>query len=228
MSRNHKNYLASLFYLSCGLLVCTFVAAQPVDLQIRVLDQNQQPVADAIVIDPGTPALSFPESSPTDIAVMDQQNKEFKPRVLAIRRGQKVSFPNSDNIRHHVYSFSETKRFEIRLYADTPESPIEFERGGVVVLGCNIHDSMLGYIFVSDWQHFTQTDPEGIALLKQVNSTPKRLAVWHPEQIDPTSVQTVETPTWNNLNANSQSTTIVIQRKPLPAPSNSSRFRYGS
>jgi plastocyanin len=219
--RHYKNIIASLLCMSCGWPVCTLVtAAEPVRLQVRVLDQHQQPVADAIVIDPDTPATSIP----TDIAVMDQQNKQFKPYVLAITRGQKVAFPNSDNIRHHVSSFSEAKRFEIKLYADTPEAPIEFERGGIVVLGCNIHDSMLGYIFVSDWQHFAQADAQGIATFNTLTSAPKKLTVWHPEQGDPTRVQTLETVTWDASN----STTIVIQRQPKPAPVKSSRFRYDS
>lgn len=223
MTLSDKKHSARGFSLLCllvGLLGTENLMAEPRRFQVRVLDQHQQPVADAVVIDPEIPATAIP----TNIAVMDQQNKQFKPHVLAITRGQKVSFPNSDNIRHHVYSFSEAKRFEIRLYADTPEAPIEFERGGVVVLGCNIHDSMLGYIFVSDWQHFAQTDVQGIATFNAMTSAPKKLAVWHPEQGDPTHVQTIETVTWDASN----STTIVIQRQPKPAPVKSSRFRYGS
>lgn len=223
MTLSDKKHSARDFRLLCllvGLLNAANLMAEPARLQVRVLDQNQQPVADAIVIDPEIPATSIP----TDIAVMDQQNKQFKPHILAITRGQKVSFPNSDNIRHHVYSFSEAKRFEIRLYADTPEAPIEFERGGVVVLGCNIHDSMLGYIFVSDWQHFAQTDAQGVATFNSLTAAPKKLSVWHPEQGDPTRVHTIETVTWDASNT----ATISIQRQPRAAPVKSSRFRYGS
>lgn len=221
--RNCKRSLCRVGLIICLLMSAT-LKAEPLRLDIRVLDKQQQPVADAIVINPEI-ALTTP---PTAIAVMDQQNKQFTPRVLAISRGQKVTFPNSDNIRHHVYSFSEAKRFEIKLYADAPEAPIEFEKGGLVVLGCNIHDNMLGYIFVSDWQHFALTNADGLARLDAVAAAPKKLSLWHPDQVDPARLQDIETLTWQSTGPHTLSTTIIIERQPKAQPIKSSRFRYGS
>lgn len=221
--RNCKRCLCRIG-LMLSLLMPAMLMAETLRLDIRVLDQQQQPVADAIVINPETPL----STTPTTIAVMDQQNRQFTPRVLGISRGQKVAFPNSDNIRHHVYSFSEAKRFEIKLYADRPEAPIGFDRGGLVVLGCNIHDSMLGYIFVSDWQHFAQTDANGLARLDSVAAAPKKLSLWHPDQSDPARIQQIEVLTWQTSDPHTLSTTVIIERQPNIQPVKSSRFRNGS
>ena len=51
-----------------------------------------------------------------------------------------MTFPNLDPIMHHVYSFSATKPFEIKLYSGDPPTGILFDKPGVATLGCNIHD----------------------------------------------------------------------------------------
>ena len=90
--------------------------------------------------------------------VLDQVNKQFAPRLLGIRVGDQVSFPNSDNIRHNVYSFSPAKKFELPLYRGIPCAPITFDEAGKVVLGCNIHDRMSAPIYVVDTDLLATTD----------------------------------------------------------------------
>lgn len=140
---------------------------------IKIIDQHGQAVINAYVALPEGEIIA----PKTEVAVMDQVSVRFDPHVLAVDAGQAVVFPNSDNIRHHVYSFSEPKRFEIKLYEGVPKSPVLFENPGLVVLGCNIHDSMLGYIFVSPWPEYLVTDASGAAKLSK---QPKQIAVWHP------------------------------------------------
>jgi hypothetical protein len=108
---------------------------------------------------------------------MDQINKTFVPEVLVVRRGQQVSFPNSDDIRHHVYSFSAPKTFEIRLYKGRDSEPVLFDQEGVVVLGCNIHDQMVGYIYVADNEAAWLTNSTGELNLA---SKPESFHLWHP------------------------------------------------
>jgi plastocyanin len=134
---------------------------------------------EAAVIEPISESPVIADSQP--VAVIDQVNKRFKPAQLLITTGQDVDFPNSDNIRHHVYSFSEAKTFELKLYADTPEQPVNFPEHGVVVLGCNIHDTMIGYIFVSNHPDTISTNETGQATLNtEANMTSVR--VWHKHQ----------------------------------------------
>jgi hypothetical protein len=113
-------------------------------------------------------------------AVMDQQNKQFVPPVLVIQVGAAVTFPNRDNIRHHVYSFSPVKRFELPLYIGTPAAPVVFDKPGVVVLGCNIHDWMVGYIDVVATPYFARTADDGRARLADVPPGAYEARVWHP------------------------------------------------
>jgi plastocyanin len=113
-------------------------------------------------------------------AVMDQQDRQFVPHVLAVEVGTTVNFPNSDAIRHDVYSFSPAKTFELPLYAGPSANPVVFDKPGVVVLGCNIHDWMLGFIAVVPTPYFAQTTDAGVAAIEHVPPGDYHLSVWAP------------------------------------------------
>lgn len=112
--------------------------------------------------------------------VMTQQDIQFNPYVLPVAAGTTVSFPNKDQVRHHVYSFSKVKRFELELYSEDEEKSVLFDREGVVALGCNIHDNMLAFIYVARSKIFAKTDSEGNADLSDVPSGTYKAYVWHP------------------------------------------------
>lgn len=113
-------------------------------------------------------------------AVMDQRGRQFAPTLLVVPAGSTVSFPNSDDIRHHVYSFSSARRFELPLYAGGNAEPVEFPEAGVVVLGCNIHDWMQAHILVMDTPHHREVDP-GAPAEHWIEAPPGDyvLRVWH-------------------------------------------------
>jgi hypothetical protein len=119
----------------------------------------------------------LPPPEPVEI---DQVNKEFVPYLTALRLGTHVGFPNHDQIRHHVYSFSEAKTFEIPLYKGMPPERVVFDKPGEVVLGCNIHDWMRAYVFVSDTPYFAVTGEDGAARL-DLPPGDYAVEVWHPE-----------------------------------------------
>ena len=145
-------------------------------LEAVVKDESGKPLADAVVsLTP--PGSVVPRPAP---AVMDQQNKEFVPRVLPVVLGAPVMFPNRDNIRHHVYSFSSAKRFELPLYIGIPAAPVIFDKPGAVVLGCNIHDWMVGYIYVLPTPYFAKTTEDGRAQLADLPPGAYEARVWHP------------------------------------------------
>ncbi|WP_101758086.1 methylamine utilization protein [Oceanicoccus sp. KOV_DT_Chl] len=106
---------------------------------------------------------------------MDQVGKQFLPHLLVIQKGQTVTFPNSDNIRHHIYSFSQPKPFEIRMFKGGEFKTIAFDKPGIVVLGCNIHDQMIGYIYVADTELTAVTDSNGLATIEAATE----LTLWH-------------------------------------------------
>lgn len=97
-----------------------------------------------------------------------------------IKQGQSVSFPNSDDIHHHVYSFSAAKQFELKLYAGKPKSSIKFEQNGVVIVGCNIHDSMIGNIYVAkNVAMITNSDGK---VSMDIDPRTGQISIWHPYQ----------------------------------------------
>jgi plastocyanin len=137
------------------LLAATIQAVPPsTGLVVEVRDGRGSPVTDAVVY--AVPVGRVPPP-PTRRAVVDQKNRMFIPHILPIQTGTAVSFPNSDNVRHQVYSFSPAKRFQLPLYSGTPAEPIVFDKPGVVAIGCNIHDQMSAYLVVVDTPHFAKT-----------------------------------------------------------------------
>lgn len=142
-------------------------------------------VRDAKGVVPNVVVVAVPEDSPLPpakqtVEVVDKIDKEFVPYVKPVRVGSMVQFPNKDNIRHHVYSFSPPKRFELPLYAGTPARPVLFDQPGVVKLGCNIHDWMIGYVYVAETPYFAKTGASGRAELKDLPAGHYRVRVWHP------------------------------------------------
>ncbi|MCW0381025.1 hypothetical protein NB709_002641 [Xanthomonas sacchari] len=136
------------------------------------------PLADAVVsLQPAVPARPAATASAT--ATMDQVNSQFVPAVLAVQAGSWVRFPNSDQIRHQVYSFSPAKRFELPLYQGSTAKPVRFEQAGLVTVGCNIHDWMVGYVVVLDTPYFAVTGADAQVRL-EVPPGAYELRVWHP------------------------------------------------
>jgi plastocyanin len=112
--------------------------------------------------------------------IIDQRDKQFIPYLTALEVGTAVLFPNSDNIRHHVYSFSPAKKFELPLYSGTPAEPVIFDKEGFVTLGCNIHDWMVAYVAVLATPYFQITNKEGRTLLKDLPIGSYKVEVWQP------------------------------------------------
>ncbi|KPF67499.1 hypothetical protein IP84_12825 [beta proteobacterium AAP99] len=112
-------------------------------------------------------------------AQIEQKDKQFAPSVTVVQTGTAIQFPNRDTVRHHVYSFSPAKNFEIKLYVGTPAEPVLFDKPGVVVLGCNIHDHMVAWINVVDTPWFAKTS-QGNAQIAAVPPGDYELQVWHP------------------------------------------------
>ena len=174
MPRNHAIIALALARASPGL------HAQTAEIAATVVNEQGQPIADAVVVAVPADGSLRPPARPRE-DVVDQVDKEFLPKVLVIGVGTGVVFPNNDNVRHHVYSFSPAKRFELPLYTGVPAQPVVFDKAGVIVLGCNIHDWMVGYIYVSESPHFAKTDKDGKAVLTELPPRSYVVRVWHPQ-----------------------------------------------
>lgn len=155
-------------------------AADAGALAVRVADDAGTPLADAVIYAVPRDGRRPARTPPNERVVVDQRDKEFVPYVLAVQVGTPVYFPNSDNIRHHVYSFSPAKTFELPLYIGTPAEPVVFDRPGAVALGCNIHDWMIGYVYVLDTPWYATSADDGAARIAALPAGDYDVRVWHP------------------------------------------------
>lgn len=156
-----------------------YSVAYAATLSLTVHDTENKPINDAIVMAIPTHAQATNKVKPKTI-VIDQIDKEFVNHVTAIPIGTLVLFPNNDNIRHHVYSFSPSKQFELPLYTGTPAKPVLFDKPGVVKLGCNIHDWMVAYIYVVEAPYFSTSNKDGIAQIADLPAGEYNVRIWHP------------------------------------------------
>ena len=152
-------------------------AAPAVTVYVR--GPGNAPIGDAVVtvhlIGRATPAADAGGSY-----TVDQKDIQFHPFVLMVPVGSEVSFPNLDPVRHHVYSFSPAKKFELKLYAKEQNRAVTFDKPGIVALGCNIHDQMSAYIDVVDTAFAVKTDASGNAVFSGVPPGQISIEVWHP------------------------------------------------
>ncbi len=156
------------------LLVPASALAAPVTVQI--VGADGRPLAGAIVTVtmPNTPA-PVPHGS----YAVGQRNIQFDPQVLIVPVGATVRFPNFDKVRHHVYSFSKPKKFELKLFGQDESRSVVFDKPGAVTLGCNIHDAMNGVVYVTNSPYTAQTDANGRVHMNVAAGT-GRITVWHP------------------------------------------------
>lgn len=185
-----------------GLL--TSLAATGATLQVQVQDAAGAPLAGAVVFLDSPDAAKA--SKPLAGAEMGQQGKAFVPDVLVVTRGTAVHFPNRDTVRHHVYSFSPIKKFELKLYTGTPTNPVVFDKSGVAVLGCNIHDHMVGWVLVLDTPYFGTSATPGMVKLDPVPAGNYTLRAWHPRLPVGTEARAVPL----RVTDGTQATTVVL------------------
>lgn len=164
-------------------LAATLVGALPglshaAGLTVQVSDAAGVALVDAVVM--LEPAAGGAPVKPMADVEISQLHKQFRPRVTLITTGTRVTFPNFDTVRHHVYSFSPIKPFELKLYAGVPNQPIVFDKPGVAVLGCNIHDNMVAWVVVADTPWSARSAASGRAHLDGLPSGAYQMRVWHP------------------------------------------------
>lgn len=162
-------------------LACSLICRAG-ELTISVVDRDGHAVADVVAT--ATPSAGAPlapaAAADPKSSVMDQRDLAFLPRVLVIGVGTRVDFPNNDTVSHQVYSFSPAKRFQLPLYKGEFHPPVTFDQAGLVVLGCNIHDSMVGYIYVTPAPYFGTTTAAGRLTFPRVPKGDYQVTIWSP------------------------------------------------
>lgn len=166
----------------CSAVLATLLGmaapAHAASVAVAVTDAAGKALADAVVM--LEPVNGRQPARPMPTAEISQSQRRFMPRVTVVTVGTGITFPNFDTVRHHVYSFSAAKQFELKLYAGVPNAPVVFDKPGIAVLGCNIHDQMAAWVVVVDTPHHAKTDASGQVTLTGVPAGAYRMRTWHP------------------------------------------------
>lgn len=166
------------------------------ELNVRIADSRGAPIADAIVtIESQAEDARRP---PAQTKTIDQKNETFIPYVEIFRPGDSVVFHNADHTRHHVYSFAPARQFEFVLTSGQSSEPLRLEQTGVVAVGCNIHDRMITYLYISDAPWIARSPADGHVTVHDLPLGDFSVKVWHP-RLRPGQVATGQTLRITNL-----------------------------
>jgi len=214
IDRSHRRLLHCLLYLGINLFAGWCHAGA---LQVQVNDRDGRPVEGAIVT---ISDRRTGDSVDSRKWIMDQINLRFEPQVLVVPSHATVQFPNSDKVSHQVYSFSRPKSFQLPLYKGSTHPPITFDTPGLVVLGCNIHDEMIGYIYVTSAHWFGQTDKAGTFAIVDNNADAVTVTVWSPYIADAEKTLTREVKITGSTTLIKFALTKSLRNAPEPRPRN--------
>lgn len=198
-------------FAAIAWLAIASVPALAGSLTVRIVDARGHPISDAVVtLKSEGAAVPLPRAR--NGYQVTQQDTQFHPFVTVVPVGTTVAFPNMDPFKHHVYSFSSAKRFELKLFARDQTRSVTFDRPGVVAIGCNIHDSMSAYIFVTDTVWSARSGANGMVVFRDTPAHAFNLQVWHPYLRAPGGITT------RLMAAGSadRSETIAISLRPPP------------
>lgn len=172
-----------------------FATAHAGALKVLVLDKDGKPVPDAVVVlAPSAPGT--PKPLPTKVTI-SQEKMRFIPAVSLVAVGTQATFVNNDAWEHHVrasaaglqnFDAKDTGGFELRLDGKVAGKPAQsvdarFDKAGAVLLGCHLHASMRGHVYVSDTPWAAVSGDDGAASFDAVPEGPVRIRVWHADQL---------------------------------------------
>jgi plastocyanin len=197
-----------LTIFAAGLGLAAPLSAAP--LAVRVVEASGHPVRDAVVTLYPAGNAARPARGRGRFTV-SQKNIQFHPFLTIVPVGADVSFPNFDPTKHHVYSFSPAKRFELKLFAKDQSRTVHFDKAGVVALGCNIHDQMSAFIVVTDSAWTARTNAQGVAAFADAPNAPGRVTVWHPYLRVPGGV------VQQTVTASQRNASFSVRLRPPPA-----------
>src|SRR5205809_2515634 len=122
--------------------------------------------------------FSRPASLP--LKEVAQKDLAFLPALLPIEMGTRVEFPNLDDTYHNIFSYSPVKRFDLGRYRpeERPIPSVMFDKPGLVILRCDIHEHMRGLILVLNTPYFVMSDTAGRFRLDKLPAGRYTLKAW--------------------------------------------------
>ncbi len=175
-----------------GLVSCS--AAWAGGVNAAAFAKSGEPMSDVVIYAVPLDAHALPSAVKAEVSTVAQDHLQFTPYVTAVRVGSEVRFPNYDKIEHHVKSFSPAREFEIKPYEKVTPPPVVFDKTGVVVIYCLIHEWMRAYVYVVDTPYFGKSEAAGTVALDSLPPGNYEIRAWHPDMgtIKPPLLQTVK------------------------------------
>lgn len=163
------------------LLALAVDGANAADVIVKIHNRAGDGIADAVVTLTGDGTATSAPAQPPAGKTIDQRDETFIPYVEIFRPGDRVVFRNSDHTRHHVYSFSPVKTFEFVLKPGEKSPPLTLDKTGIAAVGCNIHDHMISYLFVTDALRSAKSGADGVVRMEGLAAGLYTVHVWHPQ-----------------------------------------------
>jgi hypothetical protein len=170
-------------------------AKSPINSERLVVDPATKGVKYALVYIPRPTAVSEEAKSAALGATyeFDQQGCVFKPHVLGLMKGVKLTVRSSDAVGHNVNSKVENNTFNTAVPVNTALPTMEIKstssRPGNVV--CDIHPWMSSWWMVINNPYIAVTDEKGNFELKNVPAGTQKVVVWqeavHPKFVTASS-----------------------------------------
>lgn len=174
-------HLPSLILSLVAITAAPYAAAFELDIQLNDKHGNLAKIQGAVAY--LTPTFDIPDTAqamPHSVRDIAQENRKFTPQISVIRKSGTLRFPNKDNVNHHVYSFSKPLAFELPLYKGSNVPELKAINAGEVILGCNIHDWMIGYLLIVDTPFYQQNESANWHF-SDLPPGEYELAIWHPQ-----------------------------------------------
>ncbi|MFZ6731130.1 methylamine utilization protein [Undibacterium sp. Ji42W] len=217
--QKYRTLLTLALTVTLTLVTSSPMLAQAAKLNFQAVDKNGNAMSDVVVY--ATPIGAPLPASEKAEATISQNDMQFSPYVTAIRTGSQVKFPNYDKMEHHVKSFSAIKEFEIKTYErGVVPPPVIFDKPGIVIVYCLLHNWMRAYVLVLDTPYFVKTDQSGAAILDKLPDGNYEIKAWHP------NLGSIKPPLGQTVKVNDQTTPIKWQFDFVPVPRKSKSTGY--
>ncbi len=131
--------------------------------------------------------------APEEKGVLDQLNLTFVPHVIAVQKGTKIDFPNSDSVRHNLYSPPDCcKQFNLGTYDVGVVKTVDFDQVCSIPLLCNVHAEMSAFVLVLENPYFSVTGKDGVFKIDNVPPGTYKVSAWHEKLRTVTKDVTIE------------------------------------
>jgi plastocyanin len=183
-----RHTMTAIYFTLFSLPVCAGT------MNVTALNKSGDVMPDVVVYATKIGSPAAPVSAKEAPATIAQDHVQFTPYVTVVQVGSEIRFPNYDKVEHHVKSFSAAKEFEIKPYEKTTPPPILFDKTGIVVIYCLIHEWMRAYVMVVDTPYFGKSEATGTVALNSLPPGNYEIRAWHPDMgsIKPPLLQTIK------------------------------------